>query len=87
MPINDYKTYVSLSNIFLFMNNFQKFQHQQIQGLGKIKGGTITIKPHNLVSQDLQDWWRACRDGQYDLSRDISIILNDNAGNEIIISG
>ena len=49
---------------------------------GRAKFGNVTLKKGYIVTSDLQDWWRACRDGQYD-RRDISIILNDNAGNEI----
>lgn len=69
------------------MNNFSKFKNQQIQNRENIKGGvTFTTTTQNIVSQDLQDWWK-CRDGQYDLTRDISRISNDNAGNEIILGG
>lgn len=49
---------------------------------GRAKFGDVTLKKGYIVTADLQDWWRACRDGQYD-RRDISIVLNDNAGNEI----
>jgi phage tail-like protein len=49
---------------------------------GRAKFGDVTLKKGYIVTADLQDWWRACRDGQYD-RRDISIILNDNAANEI----
>jgi phage tail-like protein len=49
---------------------------------GRAKFGDVTLKKGYIVTSDLQDWWRACRDGQYD-RRDISIVLNDNAGNEI----
>ena len=65
-----------------------KFQQYQIKDLKSIKGGSKEELPAEcpspeegyIVTQDLQDWWRACRDGQYD-RRDISIILNDNAAN------
>ena len=49
---------------------------------GRAKFSDVTLKKGYIVTQDLQDWWRAARDGQYD-RRDVSIILNDNAGNEI----
>jgi phage tail-like protein len=49
---------------------------------GRAKFGDVTLKKGYIVTDDLQNWWRACRDGQYD-RRDISIVLNDNAGNEI----
>ncbi|OJJ16115.1 hypothetical protein BKI52_35705 [marine bacterium AO1-C] len=67
-------------------NTLKKFQKYQITNLHNIKGGTEECPtPEELksgiVTSDLQDWWRACRDEQYD-RRDISIILNDNAANE-----
>ncbi|MEM1141833.1 MAG: phage tail protein [Pseudomonadota bacterium] len=49
---------------------------------GRAKFGDVTLTKGYIVTDDLQAWWRAARDGQYD-RRDISIILNDNAGNEI----
>lgn len=49
---------------------------------GRAKFGDVTLKQGYVVTQDLQDWWKACRDGQYD-RRDISIILDDNAGGEL----
>ncbi len=49
---------------------------------GRAKFGNVTLTKGYIVTSDLQDWWRAARDGQYD-RRDVSIILNDNAGNEI----
>lgn len=49
---------------------------------GRAKFGDVTLKKGYIVTDDLQNWWRACRDGQYD-RRDISIVLNDNSGNEI----
>ena len=49
---------------------------------GRSKFGDVTLKKGYIVTADLQDWWKNARDGQYD-RRDISVILNDNAGNEI----
>lgn len=49
---------------------------------GRAKFGDVTLTKGYIVTRDLQDWWRAARDGQYD-RRDISIILADNAGNEV----
>ena len=49
---------------------------------GRAKFGDVTLKKGYIVTQDLQDWWRQARDGQY-VRRDISIILNDNSGNAI----
>ncbi|HAS40693.1 MAG TPA: hypothetical protein DCS93_09455 [Microscillaceae bacterium] len=72
-------------------NTLKKFQAYQIDNLHTIKGGdkgetrecpSPEEQEGYIVTSDLQDWWRACRDGQYD-RRDISIILNDNAANEI----
>lgn len=64
-----------------------KFQQYEIKDLKSIKGGTEECpspeaQEDYIVTSDLQDWWRACSDSQYD-RRDISIILNDNAANEI----
>jgi len=49
---------------------------------GRAKFGDITLTKGYIVTDDLQAWWRAARDGQYE-RRDVSIILRDNAGNEI----
>ena len=49
---------------------------------GRAKFGNVTLTKGYIVTSDLQEWWRAARDGQYD-RRDVSIILNDNAGNEL----
>lgn len=49
---------------------------------GRAHFGDVTLTKGYIVTKDLQDWWRQARDGQYD-RRDVSIILNDNAGNEI----
>ena len=49
---------------------------------GRSKFGDITLKKGYVVTNDLQDWWDACRRGIYD-RRDISIILNDNAAQEV----
>ena len=49
---------------------------------GRSKFGDVTLKKGYIVTADLQEWWKMCRNGQYD-RRDISIILNDNAGNEV----
>ena len=50
---------------------------------GRSKFNDIVLKKGYLATQDLQDWWKNCRDGKYD-RRDISIILNDNAANEVV---
>ena len=49
---------------------------------GRAKFGDVTFKKGYIVTDDLQAWWRDCRDGKYD-RRDISIHLNDNAGNTV----
>jgi len=49
---------------------------------GRAKFGDVTLKKGYLVTDALQAWWRACRDGQY-VRQDISVILNDNANNEL----
>ncbi|MBQ9396320.1 MAG: phage tail protein [Proteobacteria bacterium] len=49
---------------------------------GRAKFGDVTLKKGYIVTADLQEWWRQAREGQY-TRRDISIILNDNAGNAI----
>ncbi|OIP28986.1 MAG: hypothetical protein AUK47_28580 [Deltaproteobacteria bacterium CG2_30_63_29] len=49
---------------------------------GRSKFGDVTLKKGYIVTAELQEWWKAARDGQYD-RRDISICLHDNAGNEI----
>ncbi|MEM7160530.1 MAG: phage tail protein [Myxococcota bacterium] len=45
-------------------------------------GMTLVLRVGYIVTSDLQDWLEACRDGQYD-RRDLAIILNDNAANEV----
>ena len=45
-------------------------------------GATLVLEVGYIVTSDLLDWLEACRDGQYD-RRDLAIILNDNAGNEV----
>ena len=49
---------------------------------GRAKFGDVTLKKGYIVTPDLQEWWRLAREGQY-VRRDISIILNDNAGTPI----
>lgn len=49
---------------------------------GVARFGDVTLEKGYVVTDDLFDWWRAARDGQYD-RRDISIILHDNAGGEV----
>ena len=49
---------------------------------GRSKFGDVTLKKGYIVTPDLQEWWKNARAGQYD-RRDISIILHDNAGNEV----
>ncbi len=49
---------------------------------GRAKYGDVTLKKGYIVTRDLQDWWHNARKGQYD-RRDISIVLNDNAGGEL----
>jgi phage tail-like protein len=49
---------------------------------GRAKFGDVTLKKGYIVTADLQNWWKQAREGQY-VRRDISIILNDNAGNVI----
>ena len=48
---------------------------------GRAKFGDVTLKKGYIVTPELQEWWKAARDGQYD-RRDISIILHDNAMGE-----
>jgi phage tail-like protein len=47
---------------------------------GRAKFGDVTLKKGYIVTPDLQTWWNDARKGQY-ARRDISISLNDNAGN------
>lgn len=62
------------------MNTLSQFKKYQIKDLGDIKGGSKNSlpeecpaeEPSNIVTADLQTWWRDCRDGKYD-RRDISI--------------
>jgi phage tail-like protein len=49
---------------------------------GRASFGDVTLTKGYIVTNDLQNWWRAARDGQYQ-RRDVSIVLNDNAGNEV----
>ncbi len=49
---------------------------------GPARFGDVTLEKGYIATDDLFNWWRAARDGQYD-RRDISVVLNDNAGNEI----
>ena len=49
---------------------------------GRAKFGDVTLKKGYIVTPDLQEWWKNARDGQYD-RRDISVVLNDNAANEV----
>jgi phage tail-like protein len=49
---------------------------------GVARFGDVTLEKGYIVTDDLFNWWRAARDGQYD-RRDVSIILKDNAGNEL----
>ena len=49
---------------------------------GRARFGNVTLTKGYTVTADLQNWWRAARDGQYQ-RRDVSIILDDNAGNEV----
>lgn len=49
---------------------------------GRAKFDDVTLTKGYIVTDALQLWWRNVRDGQYD-RKDISIILNDNAGNEL----
>ena len=49
---------------------------------GRAKFGDVTLKKGYIVTPDLQTWWNDARNGQY-TRRDISINLNDNAGNVI----
>ena len=49
---------------------------------GRAKFGDVTLKKGYIVTQDLQDWWRAARDGQH-IRKTISIALFDNAGTQV----
>lgn len=49
---------------------------------GVARFGDVTLEKGYIVTADLLDWWRAARDGQYD-RKDISIHLNDNAGDPV----
>jgi phage tail-like protein len=49
---------------------------------GVARFGDVTLEKGYIVTNDLQEWWLAARNGQYE-RKDVSIILNDNAGNEI----
>ncbi len=49
---------------------------------GRAKFGDVTLKKGYLGSPDLQEWWGAIRDGQYD-RRDISIHLEDRRGRAV----
>jgi len=49
---------------------------------GRVRYDDVTLTKGYIVTDDLQKWWEAASQGQYD-RRDISIVLNDNAGNEI----
>jgi phage tail-like protein len=48
---------------------------------GRAKFGDVTLKKGYIVTTELQDWWKKARAGEYD-RRDISIVLNDNKGEE-----
>ena len=49
---------------------------------GVARFGDVTLEKGYIATDDLFNWWRAARNGQYD-RRDISIVLSDNAGNEV----
>ena len=49
---------------------------------GASRFGDVTLEKGYIVTNDLLDWWTAARNGQYD-RKDISIILNDNAGDPV----
>jgi phage tail-like protein len=49
---------------------------------GRVRFDDVTLKKGYIVTADLQRWWQAASEGQYE-RRDISIILRDNAGNEV----
>ena len=61
------------------MSTFNQFKKYQIKDLGNIKGGSedetteecTSLKKGYVMTNDLQDWWDACRRGVYD-RRDIS---------------
>ena len=44
---------------------------------GRAKFGDVTLKKGYIVTEELQTWWRDCRDGKYD-RRDIAINLRGN---------
>lgn len=49
---------------------------------GRAKYGDITLKKGYIVTKDLQDWWKAIKDGQYQ-RKNIAIHLNDNAAGRL----
>jgi phage tail-like protein len=49
---------------------------------GRAKFGDVTLKKGYIVTEDLQKWWRDCRDGKYD-RRDISIHLRGNTEDRV----
>ena len=49
---------------------------------GIARYGDVTLKKGYIATTDLMDWWEATRAGAYD-RRNVSIVLNDNAGSEI----
>jgi phage tail-like protein len=49
---------------------------------GRVRFEDVTLKKGYIVTDDLQRWWQAASEGQYD-RRDISVILRDNVGNEV----
>lgn len=49
---------------------------------GRAKFSDVTLKKGYIVTQDLQDWWRAARDGNH-IRKAITITLFDNSGTEV----
>ena len=50
--------------------------------LGRVRFDDVTLTKGYIVTDGLQRWRQAASEGQYE-RRDISIILRDNAGNEV----
>lgn len=49
---------------------------------GRVRYDDVTLTKGYIVTNELWDWWRAVQEGRVE-RRTMSIILHDNAGDEI----
>ena len=49
---------------------------------GRVRYDDVTLTKGYIITNELWDWWKAVQDGKVE-RRAISIIMNDNAGDQI----